>query len=270
MLILSYVKILNTSFELLLPVDLVDKSGKVIDRAVYYSGDLKFFGTQHLPYAILAIIMSLTFNVLPLILLTLYPCRCFHKFLNKCWKGSGIHHIMDNFYRSYKTTPRNYRYCGVIYLYLRVINLALLLVSLSPGYFTLIAIFYMSVAMFIACVQPHKIYWHNIINAGLFFIVAVMKILEQALEFSLGVYEQHFLEIYFHIDVILFCVPPFYGLLLLLHHLLGKRVVLLLSQKGFGKVLRKLQRKSMHWNDESFPHRLSEADEYTHLVSVSN
>lgn len=189
MLVLSYVKILNISFELLLPAPLVDESGVRKDTVVYYSGDLKYFGAQHLPYAILAILMSLTFNILPLVVLTLYPCRCFQWCLSNCWKGPRVHNVMDDFYRCYKTTPRDCRCFGAVYLYLRLINLSLLLVALSPVYFTLVAILYLSMAILIALVQPHKVKVHNIINAMLFFVIAVTKIIENALQSSLGVYE---------------------------------------------------------------------------------
>lgn len=262
-MILSYVKILNISFELLLPARLMDQNGVWIETVVYYRGDLKYFREEHLPYAILAIFMFLTFNILPLVVLTLYPCPCFQQCLNKCWKSPRIHNAMDDFYKSYKTTPRDYRYFGAVYLYLRLINLSLLLVALSPVYLTLVSILYLSMALLIALVRPHKVTLHNIINAVLFFIIAVTKILEQSLQFSLGVYEDAVFEMYSKTALFLFTVPPLYGLFILLYHLFPKRVC--------GKViLRKLFLRLGNKNDESFPHRVSHADEYTRLLNVNN
>lgn len=258
MFILSYVKILNTSFELLLPVYLSDKNGEVKETAVFYSGDLKYFGTQHLPYAILAIFMSLTFNLFPLVLLTLYPFRCFQRFLSKCWKGPGIHNVMDDFYRCYRTTPRDHRYFAVVYLYLRWINLALLLVTLSPAYFALISILYMSMAIFIALVQPYKLHSHNVINAGLFFLLAIIKILEDALEFSFGVYEHFVMRVYYGIELILYFVPPFYGLLILMYQILPKRPLFVLKQ-----VVQKFRRVPCK-EEPAVPHHV---DEFTSLVN---
>ena len=154
-LILSYVEILNVSFELLLPVQLKDHNGGVKQTAVFYSGNLKYFGPEHLPYAV---VMFLTFNIVPLVLLTLYPCHCFQLCLNKCWKGSGFHNVMDDFFKCYKTSPRDCRLFGVVYLYLRLFNLSLLLVALSPGYLNLVSLLYLIMAMLIALVQPHQVH----------------------------------------------------------------------------------------------------------------
>lgn len=227
MLILSYVKILNTSFELLLQARLIDEDGRIKETVVYYQGNLTYFGKQHLPYALLAIVMSLIFNIFPLVWLTLYPCRCFQRCLNMCWspqRSQPVHNVMDNFYRCYRTTPRDYRYFAALYLYLRIINLSLLFIALSPVYFILISILYLSMAFLIALSQPYKVYWHNVVNAGLLFIVAVIKILEFTLEFSVGIYEHDSVKVYLGIEVFLFHVPPLYGLVvLLLHQIIPKK-----------------------------------------------
>ena len=264
-LILSYVKILNISFQLLLPVYLRDHDNAVIGKAVYYNGNMEYFGPQHLPYALMALFMSVTFNILPLVMLTLYPCHCFQQCLNRCWKGSGVHNVMDDFYRCYRTSPRDCRLFGVVYLYLRIFNLSLLLVALSPAYLNLVSILYLTMGMLIALVRPHKVHSHNVINAVLFFLIAATKILESALAYSLGVYEHFLLDVYSGIASLLFCLPPFYGLMLLMHRLLPKRLLAKLT------LLRRLRtNKREIWNaQESFPHRVSHVDEYTHLINVN-
>lgn len=265
-LILSYVKILNVSFALLLPVPLKDQNGVVKEIAVYYSGNLKYFGPEHLPYAVLAMLMFLSFNILPLVLLTLYPCHCFQLCLNKCWKGSGVHNVMDNFYRCYKTSPRDCRLFGVVYLYLRLFNLCLLLVALSPAYLNLVSLLYLSMAMLIALVRPHQVNSHNIINATLFFLIAATKLLENALEFSLGAYERVHFALFSGIVSFLFCVPPLYGLIVLLYHLLPKRLHV---KHVLNSILRKFRSRNTVWNEESLAHRVSHADQYAHLLNVS-
>ena len=271
MLILSYVKILNTSFELLLQARLIDEDGRIKETVVYYQGNLIYFGNQHLPYAVLAIVMSLIFNICPLVWLTLYPCRCFQRCLNMCQKSGPIHNLMDDFYRCYRIAPRDCRYFAALYLYLRIINLSLLFIALSPVYFILISILYLSMAFLIALAQPYKVYWHNVVNAGLLFIVAVIKILEFALEFSVGIYEHDFVKVYLDIEIFLFHVPPLYGLLILfLHQIIPKKIQ--------GYAIRKLRHVFSKWIyklrggdrlEESFAHRLSHADEYTHLINVN-
>lgn len=274
MLILSYVKILNTSFELLLQARLIDQDGRMKETVVYYQGNLIYFGKQHLPYAVLAIVMSLIFNIFPLVWLTLYPCRCFQRCLNMCWspqRSAPVHNLMDDFYRCYRTTPRDCRCFAALYLYLRIINLSLLFIALSPVYFILISILYLSMAFLIALSQPYKVYWHNVVNAGLLFIVAIIKILEFTLEFSVGIYEHDFVKVYLDIEVFLFHVPPLYGLVvLLLHQIIPQKIQDYTIRKihhVFSKFLQKLKGEDRF--EESFAHRLSHADEYTHLINVN-
>ena len=83
-ILLSYVKIINISFDILMPVQLRNVSGRTVGFCMYYNGSLEYFGHDHLPYAVLAIFMFTTFNLMPFLLLCLYPCRCFQSCLNCC------------------------------------------------------------------------------------------------------------------------------------------------------------------------------------------
>ena len=76
-LMLSYVKVLNISFDLLLPTIIYDIDGKRTTSFLYYSGTIEVFKNDHIPFALLACFMLLVFNIFPLILLCLYPCHCF-------------------------------------------------------------------------------------------------------------------------------------------------------------------------------------------------
>ena len=76
-ILLSYVKILNVSFQILTPNTLYDINGNPMrQRFLYYDGTYEYFGKDHIPYALLALLMLLVFNFFPLVLLCLYPCRC--------------------------------------------------------------------------------------------------------------------------------------------------------------------------------------------------
>ena len=72
--LLSYVKILNTSLNLLTPVQVVNMTGYVLDTYTYFDGSVEHFGSEHLPFAILAICISIIFNIIPLVFLCLHPC----------------------------------------------------------------------------------------------------------------------------------------------------------------------------------------------------
>ena len=73
--------------------------------------------------------MMVTFNVLPLVLLTLYPFRKFQTFLNYCCPSLkckvALHMFMDAIQGCYKDTPHDYRHFASLYLALRFFNLLL-------------------------------------------------------------------------------------------------------------------------------------------------
>ena len=50
---------------------------------VFYDASIPYFGTQHLPYAIIAIVILITNILIPTLLLLLFPYSIFQFFLNK-------------------------------------------------------------------------------------------------------------------------------------------------------------------------------------------
>ena len=124
-LLLSYVKFLSTSFDLLIPVNLFNMHGDTINETyLYYDATIEYFSKQHLPYAILAITVLILFNFLPVVLLCLYPCKCFHMLLNRCRLScTALHTFMDTFQGCYKNrTDSSYdrRWFSAVYLIIRI------------------------------------------------------------------------------------------------------------------------------------------------------
>ncbi len=70
-LMLSYFRFLSISFKILLPAQVFDIHGDYC-LYLYSNASIEYFGEEHLPYAIMAILVLLVFNVLPLLLLLLY------------------------------------------------------------------------------------------------------------------------------------------------------------------------------------------------------
>ena len=133
-LLLSYVKFLSVSFDILTPTLLWDKWGRQQSSVLYYDGSVEYFGTDHLPYAVLAITVLLVFTVLPILLLCLYPCRWFQKFLNRYHlRRQALHTFMDTFQGCYKdgtNGTKDCRYFAAIYLIARVaVHLSLVIAS---------------------------------------------------------------------------------------------------------------------------------------------
>ena len=59
----------------------VQHHGSVVGIYLYYDGSIEYFGKKHLPYAILAVFVALTFILFPLLV---YCCICFQRCLGCC------------------------------------------------------------------------------------------------------------------------------------------------------------------------------------------
>ena len=172
-MVLSYVKILNVSFSLLIPVQVKNVNGEVIN-ATYLTSDaeLVYFGREHLPYGILAIVMLSVFNVLPTLLLLVYPCGCFQKCLTCCGiRSVTLHTFMDALQGCYRYQPRDCRYFAGFYLCVRILFLTTfavindrMIISLSGAYFALLAIM-------VTIVRPYRRELHNKADAAIFSLL---------------------------------------------------------------------------------------------------
>ena len=172
-ILLSYVKILNISLDLITPSFVYEIRGNY----TFYlrmDGTVEYFGKDHLPYGILALVMVIVFNVLPLILLCLFPCQCFHRCLNHFKiQRETLREFVEVFNGDFKYQPRDYRYFAAFYLLLRIINTILLLILNGNVYFPLgVALFAVS-SLFIAFLKPYKKSFHNVVDTVLIFLTAV-------------------------------------------------------------------------------------------------
>ena len=103
--LLSFVKFLSVSFDLLVHVSVYElhQDHYNYSLGLYYAADIEYFGSEHLPYGILAIIMCLFFVILPVTTLALYPFKFFQRTLN-LFPGRWyiLHTFMDAFQGCYK------------------------------------------------------------------------------------------------------------------------------------------------------------------------
>ena len=171
--LLSYVKITNTSFNLLMPTTLYNASGHTVGMYLYYNGSVEYFGNTHLPYAVLALFMFITFNIMPLLLLSLYPCRFFQSLLNICHLNSQIlRTFMDAFHGCYKFEPYDCRYWAAFYLFLRILILAFFGLTQSCFFVLLTGITLVPVIILTVVVWPYKWTIYNILDV-IFFLALV-------------------------------------------------------------------------------------------------
>ena len=77
-----YIEIMSVSYNLIIYTTVVNVRGELVGRYLYYDPSYEFLGKEHLPYGILALLLSTCFNILPLLLLLFYPMKWFQKCLN--------------------------------------------------------------------------------------------------------------------------------------------------------------------------------------------
>ena len=171
--LLSSALVMQTSINLLSWVTTYDIAGNKVGTVASLSANVEYFGPQHLPYALLAIATGSVF-ILLILLLTVYPCRCFQRCLNICGlRLLPLHMLMDAFQGSYKLEPRDLRYFSAFYLLLRLLMLAHVELFLSPQNFYISGIISLAAAVTVAICQPYKVNTHNTVDSVLLVLMGV-------------------------------------------------------------------------------------------------
>ena len=191
-ILLSNVKILGVCFDLLLSTKAYNSHGdKLYPGYLYYDANIEFFSPQHLPFAILALLMGLVFVLVPFLLLVIYPCGCFQMFLNRFGCGCrALHVFMDAFQGSYRTEPRDLRYLSAFYLLLRFLTLLATTGLASVAHVPVMATIMVVGALVTSLCRPYKNSYHNTLDIVVMLSAALIYILGTAdtLSFYLDYY----------------------------------------------------------------------------------
>lgn len=174
-LLLSYMKILDTSFDILIPTVLYNMQGRPISRKyLYYDGSLRFFQGHHSWYTLLAVTMLLLFNAMPLLLLLLYPCYCFQSLLNWCGRSRFqlMHTFMDSYQGCYKLSPIDCRHFAAINMVARLANLVIFSLTLTRFYFIFACTTFTALAALVVILKPYRDSKQNTLDAILYLITA--------------------------------------------------------------------------------------------------
>ena len=211
-LLLSYVKLLNSTLSILLPVKVYDVHQKVVGVYVYYDASYKYFSEDHLPYAIMSLIFFLLFGLSPLILLLFYPTRCFQKCLNFCrLRNHILHTFVDTFQGHYKdgTEPGtcDCRWFAAIYFLGRIIT-SYIIFGVSKGIicYALIGISLTFLGALMILLQPYKSSKVNSYHTLIVFHLAVICFLIPALD--LATIKAHWIITTLTVFVMLIVVSP--------------------------------------------------------------
>jgi len=186
-LLLSYSKLIVVSANLInyITISNITQLNNTILNAtrdsntfLYYEPSIESYSAAHLPYAIPAVIVLLTFVLAPPLILILYPTKLFQKCLG-CFKHRwlALHTFVDAFQGCYKdgtNGTRDCRYFAGVYLLLRIVlflipavTLPLVLYWIIPG------ILFITFSWCFATFQPYKVKAFNIVDGTLMSLLGV-------------------------------------------------------------------------------------------------
>ena len=159
--LLSYVKVLSVSSDLLIPTQIYQLDSNISTLGLYYSPTVAYFGKEHLPYAILAMIFLMLFVCIPVITLLLYPFKSFQRFLSLFpFNWHFLHAFVDSFQGCYKdgTEPGTFdcRWFSTLMLLLRLVLFIIFTSTLSMMFFVYTVITLVIFLIVLINIQPFK------------------------------------------------------------------------------------------------------------------
>ena len=125
---LSFSRMTITSLMLLSYTDLFAPNGTLARRVFLYDATMDYFGHEHLPYAMLAIIVAVFFILLPLLLVLLYPTKTFQKILRLLCQFQRIQmltafmEVYQGHFKDGTDGSRDYRYFAGGQLLMRLVS----------------------------------------------------------------------------------------------------------------------------------------------------
>ena len=177
-LLLAHNKLVRVSVYLLMPQPIYDVNGSVVRYALFFDASVNYFSSAHLPYALLALCVIATFNVLPTSILLFYQFPWFRRVLGYLrLNRQGLVAFVDVFQGHYKNRfshTRDYRFFAGIFSIVHTLSVILFCLNVSSGLDVIIAIITTNVmiAALLLC-QPFKLHSHNTFNAITFVYLSM-------------------------------------------------------------------------------------------------
>ena len=223
-MLLSNVKFLNISLDLLFPVQVCDTSSNGSCKwAVFNDASIPYFGRKHLPYAVTAALVIVALVIVPSILLTLYPFAACQKCLTvlpRRWR-IVLHVFIDSFQGCYKngTDPntKDYRWVSGIPFLLRLAIVFMYMTIVVSTFSVMVTVILVLTAIIILVTDPFKEQFKESSNHLLIFVLLLASVFICSSGFDLKVAARS----YFVVILILIAVfKLFYVVFMVLRWLL--------------------------------------------------
>ena len=182
-LMLSYTKLTIISFFFLTPAPLYTPDGNHTGETLFYfDPQFHYFRSHHLPLALVAIIVLITFVLIPPVFLFLYPLQVFQRCLNRSGHPCHtLHTFADAFQGCFKNRTNNnrdYRYFSGLYFVFRILILIVYIMELPPlTQLAIQQILCIFAILLFALVKPYKEAFYNKVDLLFFTLLAIMNTL---------------------------------------------------------------------------------------------
>lgn len=190
--LLSFSKMFFISISLLLAFRVYNKKGELVSNSTFllYDQTVIFFHKEHIPYAVLALLVVIVFNCLPTLFLLFYPTACFRKCLTcvgfRRW--DIINTFVDIFQGHFKdgtNGTRDYRSLSALYLILKIVIGCQFVVAKISNHITrydfpimmTLGIIHVFIGSFMFATRPYSKAWMNGLDGMILNLVGVILIL---------------------------------------------------------------------------------------------
>ena len=267
-ILLSYVKLLFVAWRVLFPTHLLNGQGKIIKTFVFiYDPSIQFFHKEHLPFAILSIIVLLTFIAVPPIVLIFYQATFFQKCLTQCKMNTQfLRTFVETFQGCYKdgtNGTRDCRYFAGLYFILRIT--VVLSFATVPLAIIGSALLYWCTALLFALVQPYKVHLYNVVDAVIFALMGTIFILITLIVINIQDTGHTSTSLLILIDV-LYSLPLLYFVLFTVCWLINRKTSCIQKIKSHKLLHCFFQDQEREDFDAAVPHRLLNPEQYALLT----
>jgi len=274
-LLLSHVKLLSVSFDLLVPTHVYYVNGSLVGTYLYYDATIEYFGDKHLPYAVLALFVMLIFILFPILLLLLYPMHFFQRCLDCCRvRWHALHIFIDAFQGCYKDGTNGTHDCrcfSTALLIARVLPFIIFAICPNGLFYGGAQIVFVSLAMMIAIMQPYKPQFsiYNAVDSVLVLLMALWCATVVSINIA-AMKAQKWLKFWMILSFLLAVLPLVYLSVVILHWMCCQK-----------KLVRRMIGTMSHWIErstgqmiafdieESLPDRLINPAEYEEDLTAS-
>ncbi len=184
-LVISYAQCAKISFEILTQFDLMGEGPSPKKSVVFLSGNIEFFSSEHLPYAIPAILVLLFFCALPPLVLIAYPASNkipwrenwprlpFRWFRRHVFDLNTLKPLLDSFQGCFKD---DYRFFAGLYFLYRIAIAAEFAFTTSPiEFYVCLEVIIIIMLAFHAIAHPYKKQQHNVVDTLMFADLAIVN-----------------------------------------------------------------------------------------------